>query len=72
MIEITEAKHGFLCQVCCNNEGVKEINFHAKRTGVIVRLCKSCRNELISLLMAEIVRSRIKSDEWKVDGIEIN
>lgn len=68
MIEITESKHGFLCQICHGKEDIKEINFHADGTGIIVRLCKSCRGELLGLLMSEVVRSIKDIGEYRIDG----
>lgn len=66
MIEITAAKHGFLCQVCHGEEDVKEIDFHADGTGVTVRLCKQCRGKLLGLLMSEVVRSTEDIGEWSI------
>lgn len=51
MIELTKAKHGFLCQNCFERDDVKEINFHTNGTGIIVRLCAKCRGELIRVLL---------------------
>ena len=50
MIEITEARHGFLCQNCFGREDVKEINIHTDGRGTIIRLCVNCRKELAEKL----------------------
>lgn len=51
MIAITEAKHGFMCQNCFDKDDVKEIDFRSNGTGIIVRLCVKCRDELIRVLL---------------------
>ena len=50
MIEITEARHSFICQNCFGREDVKEINIHVNETGTIIRLCVNCRKELAEKL----------------------
>lgn len=69
MIEIKEAKHGYLCQVCFSPEETKEINFKAEQTGVIVRLCEKCRKELFGHLLAEFQRSQ--DEKWHKTSKEL-
>lgn len=53
MIDIVKQDYRQMCNACHSNNDVKELYFRASNQGVVVALCKECRNELKKLLVSE-------------------
>lgn len=63
MIDITQAKHGFLCQNCLGKSNVKEIEIHRDGTGSIIRLCVNCRAELAYKLANDAKKEGVQNEQ---------
>ena len=53
MIRVENGGHYDSCNCCHSKEDVKQIKFMSEYSGIIVVLCRNCRNELFQKLQEE-------------------